>query len=446
MEKENKNKFWKGVLVGALVTSFAGLIIVGVATGIQLIGRTVIDNQVQAQIVERNGDKEAAELQQLDMKQIDNKVLLIQKIIDQYFLFDRDSEQLADGIYAGLLSGLQDPYSVYYTADEHRKMKENTEGIYCGIGAMVSQNALNGIISVVKVFKGSPSEEAGLLPGDIIYKIDDEEVTGTDLDLLVSEHIRGVEGTVVRATVLRGAEYEELKIVRRQIEIPTVEHKMLEDQTGYVMVSQFDLVTPAQFAEALEDMESQGMERLVIDLRGNPGGVLDSVVEMAAYILPEDKMEGMIVYTENKDRKGAKYFCRNGKIQMSSNDGSGRDPRYPKSDGHEISIPMAVLINSNSASASEVFAGCMKDYEWATLVGTTTFGKGIVQNLIPLDDGTAIKLTTAHYFTPSGFDLHGKGIEPDVEVELDEELRTKISIEPEEDNQLQKAIEVLREE
>lgn len=446
MEKENKNKFWKGVLVGALVTSFAGLIIVGVATGIQLIGRTVIDNQVQAQIVERSGDNEAAGSQQLNIRQIDGKMALIQKIIDQYFLFDRDSEKLEDGIYAGLLSGLEDPYSVYYTAADYKKMKENTEGIYCGIGAMVSQDTLTGIITVVKVFKESPSEEAGLLPSDIIYKIDDEEVTGTDLDLLVSEHIRGIEGTVVKATVLRGTEYKELKIVRRQIEIPTVEHKMLEDNTGYVIVSQFDLVTPAQFVEALEDMESQGMERLVIDLRGNPGGVLDSVVEMAAYILPEDKMDGMIVYTENKDQKGAKYFCKNGKIQMSSDDGGGRDYRYPKTDGHELAIPMAVLINGNSASASEVFAGCMKDYEWATLVGTTTFGKGIVQNLIPLEDGTAIKLTTAHYFTPCGFDLHGKGIEPDVEVELDEELRTKISIEPEDDNQLQKAIEVLKED
>ena len=443
---ENKNKFWKGFLVGALVTSFAGLIIVGVATGIQLIGRTVIDNQVQAQIVERSGGKDAVVSEQLDIRQIDSKVTLIQKIINQYYLFDRSSEKLEDGIYAGLLSGLEDPYSVYYTADEYKKMKENTEGIYCGIGAMVSQDALTGIITVVKVFKGSPSEEAGLLPGDILYKVGDEEVTGTDLDLLVSEHIRGIEGTVVKATVLRGTEYKEIKIIRRQIEIPTVEHKMLEDNTGYVVVSQFDLVTPTQFAEALEDMDSQGMERLVIDLRGNPGGVLDSVVEMAAYILPEDRMEGMIVYTENKDQKGAKYFCKDGKIQMSSNDGGGRDPRYPKTDGHELAIPMAVLIDGNSASASEVFAGCMKDYEWATLVGTTTFGKGIVQNLIPLDDGTAIKLTTAHYFTPSGFDLHEKGIEPDVEVELDEELRTKISIEPEEDNQLQKAIEVLKEE
>lgn len=442
---ENKNKFWKGVLVGALVTSFAGLIIVGVATGIQLIGRTVIDNQVQAQIVERSGDDEAAVPQQLNIREIDSKMSLIQKIIDQYFLFDRDSEKMEEGIYAGLLSGLEDPYSVYYTAADYKKMKENTEGLYYGIGAMVSQDALTGIITVVKVFKGSPSEEAGLLPSDIIYKINDEEVTGTDLDLLVSEHIRGAEGTVVKATVLRGTDYKELEIVRRQIEIPTIEHKMLDDKIGYVMVSQFDLITPTQFAEALEDMESQGMERLVIDLRGNPGGVLDSVVEMAAYILPEDKMDGMLVYTENKDKKGAKYFCRNGKIQMSSDDGGGRDYRYPKTDGHELAIPMAVLINGNSASASEVFAGCMKDYEWATLVGTTTFGKGIVQNLIPLDDGTAIKLTTAHYFTPSGFDLHGKGIEPDVEVELDEELRTKISIEPEDDNQLQKAIEVLKE-
>ncbi len=445
MEKENKNKFWKGVLVGALVTAFAGLLIVGVATGISLIGRTVIDNQIQTQIVNDSRRNNDDGIEHIDMEHVQDKVETLESYIDNFYLFDKDNEKMEEGIYQGLMAGLEDPYSVYYTVDAYQKMKESTEGEYCGIGAMVSQNVQTGIITIVRVFEGSPSEEAGLLPGDIIYKVEDEEVTGFDLDLLVSEHIRGEKGTKVNMTVLRGTEYKELTIRRDDIEVPTVEHEMLADNTGYVMVGQFDLVTPSQFAAAIEDLEAQGMERLVIDLRGNPGGVLDTVVEMAAYILPEDRMDGMIVYTEDKNEKGAKYYCEDGKIQMSSNDGSGKDPRYPKTDDHQLDIPIAVLINENSASASEVFAGCMKDYEWATLVGTTTFGKGIVQHLIPLSDGTAIKLTTSHYFTPSGFDLHGKGIEPDVEIELDEELRTQISVAPEDDNQLQKAIEVLME-
>lgn len=443
MERESRNKFWKGVLVGALVTAFAGLIIVGVATGISLIGRTVIDNQSRTQMVQDSRRAQADS--RLDMTSIQDKVEVLEAIIDKYFLFEKDSEKMEDGIYQGLMAGLEDPYSVYYTADAYQRMIEDTEGIYPGIGAMVTQNVQSGIITIVRVFEGSPSEEAGLLPGDIIYKVEDQEVTGFDLDLLVREHIRGPENTRVAMIVLRGTEYVELEITRREIEVPTVEHEMLAGNTGYVLVSQFDVVTPEQFVKALKDLEEQGMERLVIDLRGNPGGVLDAVVEMAAYILPEDRMNGMLVYTEDKNEKGSQYFCRNGKIQMSSNDGSGTDPRYPKEDGHQLDLPIAVLINENSASASEVFAGCMKDYEWAVLVGTTTFGKGIVQHLIPLDDKTAIKLTTSHYFTPGGFDLHGKGIDPDVEIELDEELKTKISIAPEEDNQLQKAIEVLLE-
>lgn len=443
MEREYKNKFWKGVLVGALVTAFAGLIIVGVATGISLIGRTVIDNHIKTQIVNdsRRGDSEAVHI---DMKSVEDKVEVLEALIDQYFLFDKDAEKMEAGIYQGLMAGLDDPYSIYYTADAYQQMKESTEGLYYGIGAMVSQNVQTGIITIARVFKGSPSEEAGLLPGDIIYKVGDVEVTGFELELLISEHIKGLEGTKVKMTVLRENEYVDLEITRRQVEIPTVEYQMMADNTGYVLVTQFDVITPEQFIKALTDLEEQGMERLVIDLRDNPGGVLDAVVEMAAYILPEDRMGGMLVYTEDKNKKGAQYFCKNGKIQMTANDGSDTDKRYPVKDDHQVDVPIAVLINGNSASASEVFAGCIKDYDWGILVGTTTFGKGIVQHLIPLGDGTAIKLTTSHYFTPDGFDLHGKGIEPDVEIELDEELATKVSIEPEEDNQLQKAISVLQ--
>lgn len=442
VEKENKNKFWKGVLVGALVTAFSGLIIVGVATGISLIGRTVIDNQVQTQIVDSSQNVEA-EPAKLDMKQVEGKINLLEDIINKRFLYETDLKELESGIYRGLMSGLDDPYAVYYDTEEFEKLQESVSGTYCGIGVLVTQNVKTGLSTIVKVFKDSPGEKAGMLPGDILYKVGDVDISTEDLDLIISKHIKGMEGTVVRITVLRGNEYVELSVVRGQIEVQTVEHKLLEDETGYVMVSQFDLITAEQFIKAVEDMEANGMKRLVIDLRGNPGGVLDSAVDMAAYLLPEDKMEGLIVYTEDKEGKGERFYCKNGLTSFASSDPQNINPRYPKKDGHQLDMPIAVLINENSASASELFAGCMQDYDWATVVGTTSFGKGIVQNLIPLTDGSAIKMTTETYFTPSGFSLHELGITPDVEVELDEALMQKVVITPEEDNQLQKAIEVL---
>lgn len=415
---ENKNKFWKGALVGALVTAFTGLIVVLFSAGIFLFGRGVIDNQVQTQKVETGISSEEGTL---DFKRIEDKMDLIQQIIDKYYLFDEDPEKVEAGIYTGMMYGLEDPYSTYYTKEDFEKLMEDTEGVYCGIGAMVSQNRSTGIISAIRVFENSPSFEAGLLPGDILYSVDGTEVTGMDLDILVGTYIKGEEGTDVHITVLRGesGEMVELTMTRRQVEVPTVEHQMLEDNVGYIYVLQFDTITAQQFKDAIDDLEKQGMEKLVVDLRDNPGGVLDAVVDMLDYVLPD----GLLVSTADRDGKGDKYYS---------------------DDGHQVDHPMAVLVNGNSASASEVFTGAVKDFGWGTIVGTTTFGKGIVQNLIPLGDGTAIKLTTSHYFTPNDFDLHGKGIEPDVVVELDEALKSKAVIPLEEDNQLQAAIEALK--
>ena len=412
---ENKNKFWKGALVGALVTAFTGLIVVLFSAGIFLFGKKVIDNQVQTQRVD------AGQEEGLDLNQISDKMDLIQQIISKYYLFDEDMEKVEDGIYTGMMYGLQDPYSIYYSKEALDKFTEDTEGVYCGIGAMVSQNRSTGIITVSKVFKNAPSFEAGMLPGDILYSVDDMSVTGMDLDLVVGTYIKGEEGTTVKITVMRGdnGEMVDLTVERRQIEVPTVEYRMLEDNVGYIYVLQFDKVTAPQFKAAIDDLEKKGMEKLVVDLRDNPGGLLDAAVDMMDYVLPD----GLLVYTEDKNGKGDKYYS---------------------DDGHQVDLPMAVLVNGNSASASEVFTGAVRDFDWATVVGTKTFGKGIVQNLIPLGDGTAIKLTVSHYFTPSGFDLHGKGLEPDVVVELDDELKGKAVVPLEEDNQLKAAIDALK--
>lgn len=355
----------------------------------------------------------------LDYEKIEEKTSYLQSIIDEYFLFDEDMTKVEDGIYAGMMNGLGDPYTVYYTKEEYKALNEDTEGKYSGIGAVVSQNPNTKIITIVNVFDNSPAKESGLQVGDIIYKIDGEEVAGTDMDILVKTKIRGEEGTGFKMTVLRGDERKEveLELTRRSIEVQTVVGKMLDDNIGYIAVSQFDAVTSDQFENSIEELKSQGMTKLIVDLRGNPGGLLDQVVSMLDYILPE----GVVLYTEDKYGNGDVY----------------------ESDGiNELKIPMVVLVNENSASASEVFTATFRDFNWGTIVGKTTFGKGIVQNVLPLGDGTAVKITTQHYYPPSGYDLHKVGIKPDVEVDLNEGA----VIGSESDNQLSTAIEILKSE
>ena len=198
---ESKNKFWKGVLVGALVMAFAGLLIVGVSAGIFLIGKTVMDDQTQ---ILRDQDPDLSSEGDLELDRIVEKMGYIQDIVEQYYLFDEDMEKVEDGIYTGLMYGLEDPYSVYYNEKDYQSLMEDTTGEYCGIGAMVSQNRSTGIATVIKVFETAPAYEAGMLPGDIIYKVNDENVAGLELDLLVSNYIRGEEGSKVKVTVLRG--------------------------------------------------------------------------------------------------------------------------------------------------------------------------------------------------------------------------------------------------
>ena len=355
----------------------------------------------------------------LDYKKIEEKTSVLQNIIDRYFLFDEDMTKVEDGIYAGMMNGLGDPYTVYYTKEEYKALNEDTEGKYSGIGAVVSQNPNSKIITIVKIFDNSPANDAGLQVGDIIHKIDGEEVAGTDVDILVKTKIRGEEGTSFKMTVLRGDDRKEveLDLTRRSIEVETVSGKMLDNNIGYIAVSQFDAVTSEQFKSNIESLQSQGMTKLIVDLRGNPGGLLDQVVDMLDYILPE----GLVLYTEDKYGEREEYYS----------DGS-----------HELKIPMVVLVNENSASASEVFTATFRDFEWGKVVGKTTFGKGIVQNVLPLGDGTAVKITTQHYYPPSGYDLHKVGIKPDIEVDLNEGAK----IGTDSDNQLSTAIDILKNE
>lgn len=450
MEKDNK--FWKGALTGALVTAFAGLLIVGLSAGIFIFGSGMIRRKEQAKgpgyeleqngeagggaAASGNGEENEEKKDSLDYTQVAVKLQVMQELIDKYFLFDEDLEEVEDTIYLGMIVGLGDMYSTYYSPKDLQDLREEVEGEYYGIGALISQNLYTGVVTVTKVYRGTPAEEAGLMAGDRIYTVSGEAATGVDLDVLVSTKIRGEEGTPVEMEVYRPSEerYVKLSITRGKVEVPTVESEMLENQVGYVAVSQFDVVTVEQFESAVEELKAQGMEKLVIDLRNNGGGVMESAVSMLDYLLPDDittwedpygveENQGhtLLVYTADKNEEG--------KSQCAF-------------DGKELDLPMAILVNENSASASEIFAGAMKDYEKAVLVGTTTYGKGIVQTIFPLADGSAVKLTTENYYTPSGKSLHGVGIEPDVWVEPNETLQERLEVEPEEDNQLQAALDV----
>ena len=350
-------------------------------------------------------------------KSLENETEITEKMeelngyIDQYYLFDYTDEDVESGIYKGMMAGLGDVYTCYYTPDEYASFMESSNGNYSGIGAMLSQDYSTGIITVVQVFEGSPAEEVGLQPDDILYKVKGEEVTGQDLSLVVTD-LKGEEGTDVDISVMRGTEEIDLTVTRRKIEVPTVESKMLTDTIGYIGITEFDDVTDDQFISALDELKNEGMQDLVIDLRNNGGGLVDVTCNILDQLLPE----GLIVYTEDK------Y--------------GNRQEEYSDAE-HYFDGKMAVLVNGNSASASEIFAGAIKDYGVGTLIGTQTFGKGIVQSLFPLSDGSAIKITVSRYYTPAGNNIHEVGIEPDIVLERDTESA--------DDNQLQKAIEVLSE-
>ena len=297
-------------------------------------------------------------------------------------------------------------------------MEESTSGEYSGIGATLTQNPDTKEMSVVSCFENTPAEEAGLLPGDIIVGWNGSSVEGMELSELVSK-IKTDPDEHLTLEIERDGDTMEVELTRREVEIPTVESEMLHDQIGYIKLLEFDEVTAEQFRAALDQLEEQEMEKLIIDVRDNPGGVLQTVCDMLDELLPE----GLIVYTEDKD---------------------GNKKEYTSDGEHQFTKPLAVLTNENSASASEIFAGAIQDYSLGTIVGTTTFGKGIVQRIFYLSDGTGVKLTVAKYYTPKGHDIHKKGITPDVEVELDENLKNKITISHDEDNQLQKAIKLLQ--
>lgn len=343
------------------------------------------------------------------------KMKTIEDVIDQYYLEEADRDRLEDGIYAGMIASLEDPYSAYFSAEDLKAMEQEVEGIYYGIGAYVGMDTETALPFISGIIEGTPAEEANLQAGDLIYMVDGVSIQGKTTEEAVSL-IKGEENTDVHLTLIRPGEddYVEVDVTRKKVESPTVNYEMLENDIAYIQITEFDKVTTDQFTEALAVCKGSDMKGLILDLRSNPGGSLDVVCEVARKILPE----GLIVYTEDKYGQREEFTC----------DGS-----------NELQVPMVVLVNGYSASASEILAGAIQAHEKGVLMGTKTFGKGIVQRVISLSDGSAVKLTISTYYTPDGKNIHGKGIEPDQVVEFDGELYYEKGV----DNQLEAAVAYL---
>ncbi len=355
---------------------------------------------------------------------VDKKIERIYDVLDKNYvdeITEEDKEKMENYMYMGLVAGLGDPYSVYMNPDAFKSFIESSEGTYYGIGAVVAPSDDNKVL-VINPYEGAPGYEAGLRSGDKIVAVNGVDVYGNALDEAVSL-MKGPKGTTVNLTIEKVGtrNIEEIEVTRDEIIVPTIEYELMEDNIGYIKISTFDRVTEEQFNEAYDDLLSQGIEGLIIDVRNNPGGLLSVVGEITDRLIPE----GFVTYTEDKE--------------------GNQD--YIYSDDEEIEIPLVVLVNGNSASASEILSGAIKDTGKGILVGEQTFGKGLVQNIFMLPDGSAVKTTIARYYTPNGICIQGEGIEPDYVVEMsDEDTANLASLTYEEDVQLQKAVEVLKNE
>ena len=372
--KENK-KFFLGILVGITIFIVLSAAFIKLAFESRTVRGVLFEVVKKISTIDSTMDEanntDTTKGAAIDWEEVRRKSNQLYDTINSYYLNEIDNNKLQDGIYKGMVDSLGDRYTVYYNAEEYKQFTTASSGTYCGIGVTVSQNISTGAITIVKTFKKGSGAKEGMLPGDIIYKV--------------------------------------------------VTYRMEEKagkKIGYIAVSEFDEVTASQFKSALKDLEKEGMEGLVIDLRDNPGGLLDVTCEMLDRMIKK----GILVYTVDKN---------------------GNRVDEKATDNLSFDKPVAILVNGNSASASEVFSGAMKDYKVATLVGTNTFGKGIVQSVVPFEDGTAMKVTVSKYYTPNGVNIHGTGIKPDVVEELNKAAIKDGKLDRKEDNQLDKALEVV---
>ncbi|MGE5328149.1 MAG: S41 family peptidase [Deltaproteobacteria bacterium] len=347
------------------------------------------------------------------------KINKIKGYLDKYFLWGTSDLKLTEGAIDGMTDSLKDPYTAYLNEKEYEDLTTETKGTYAGIGIVVSADTKDDSVIVVSPIEDTPGEKAGILPEDKIIKVNGIEVKGSELDKAVAM-MKGEEGTKVTLTIKRKDIKEPFQkvITRAKIILKTVKYKTLSNNIGYIRISMFDEKTSEYFNKAYDSLVKSKVKGLIIDVRDNPGGLLEEVVDIADRLVPK----GIIVYTLDKNK----------------------EKRTWESDAKQAEMPIVLLVNGSSASASEILAGALKDWNKAVLVGTKTFGKGVVQEVIDLKDGTALKVTISEYFTPKGTSIQGKGIIPDKVVELPKNYKSSLQIDEKQDTQLLKAIEILK--
>ena len=392
-----------------IISTILIILIVGVGTGVFTFLAT-------AKIY---SGKSTVQITDSDLAKYSRLEELSQYIKDNY-IYDTDDQKMVDGAAKGLVFGIEDPYAAYFTPEEYAEFAQAEKGTYVGIGVLVNQDQKDKTLTVAQVYRDSPAANAGILPGDKIIGVNGESVVGLDF-MVVVDMVRGEAGTEVEITFLRDGEDMDITMVRAEVTAERVEWRMVEDGIGYIKLYEFSGNCSILFHEALDDLIQKGAKGFVLDLRYNPGGDKNIVVEIADTLFPK----GPIITLE--DNKGNRMV-------------DSSDSRY-------LNMPLVTLINEHSASASELLSGGIQDYGVGTLVGETTFGKGVAQSFTGFEDGAVLRLTTDRYLTPNGRCPQDVGISPDVEVALDEKVKENpVLLTTEDDNQMQKALEILRKE
>ena len=403
MDKERKNKIYKIIMIVAI-----SVFITFMVTSISLY-TYFLNNPIS--ITSKSSSSSS--------KEIAGTLQKYKEIIDKYYLGDVDEEKLKEGAIKGYIEGLGDPYTEYISADEMEDYLSDTMGNFVGIGIYMVKNTEKGKIQVLAPIKGSPAEKAGIQAGDLILTVDGVDYSADEMTI-VSNKIKGEEGTTVTIEVLRGTETKKYELKREKVKVNQVEGKVLSNNIGYINFTSFDETTADDFKAKFEELNKQGIKSLIIDLRNNGGGIVDQALQIADYVADKDSV---LLYEVDKNNKETVKKAKTDPI---------------------INMPIIILTNENTASASEILAGALKDLEKAKTVGTTTYGKGVIQQILKLSDGSGLKVTIEEYQTPNRSKIHKIGIAPDEEVKLPDSVTNVLNVTESEDTQLQKAIEMLK--
>lgn len=405
MEKENKYKIYRMIMIVAIAV-FITFMITSLSLYTYFVKNPLTISSKGLTSSSDTGD-------------IAKSLAKYKEIIDKYYLGEIDESKLEEGAIKGYIEGLGDPYTEYISKSDMKDYLDDTMGNFVGIGIYMIKNTQYDRIQVLSTIKGSPAEKAGIQAGDLILKVNDVEYKADDMTT-ASNNIKGEEGTTVTVEFLRGTQNLKYDIKREKVKVNQVEGKVLPNSIGYIEFTSFDETTADDFKAKFEELNKQGIKSLIIDLRNNGGGIVDGALEIADYIADKDSV---LLYEVDKNNKETVKKAKNEPI---------------------INMPIIILTNENTASASEILAGALKDLGKAKIVGTTTYGKGVIQQILSLNDGSGLKVTIEEYQTPNRNKIHGIGVEPDEKVELPDSVENVLSVKESEDTQLQKAIEMLK--